>query len=63
MKTALMIGSTGLIGSYIYWNLLDSDNYEKYYFVKRDRIKASKVDTTCYNFDKPETSKKFNYWR
>jgi hypothetical protein len=45
------------MGSYLLELLLDSDNYEKYFFSERDTGKASKVDTTHFNFDKPETYK------
>jgi hypothetical protein len=61
MKTALMIGSTGLlvplIGTTIRQTTMKSNFFEKGYWNT-----ASKVDTTCYRFDKPKP-KKFNYWR
>jgi uncharacterized protein YbjT (DUF2867 family) len=61
MKTALMIGSTGLIGSHLLELLLDSDDYEKVItFVKRDTgIKHPKLTQHIVDFDKPETYKNF----
>jgi uncharacterized protein YbjT (DUF2867 family) len=61
MKTALMIGSTGLIGSHLLELLLDSNNYEKVItFVKRDTgIKHPKLIQHIIDFDKPETYKDF----
>jgi uncharacterized protein YbjT (DUF2867 family) len=57
MKTALMIGSTGLIGSHLLELLLDSNNYKKVItFVKRDTgIKHPKLTQYIVDFDKPET--------
>jgi uncharacterized protein YbjT (DUF2867 family) len=59
MKTAVMIGSTGLIGSRLLELLLDSDDYEKVItFVKRDTgIQHPKLTQHIVNFDKPETYK------
>ncbi|MGO4819248.1 NAD(P)H-binding protein [Flavobacterium sp. W22_SRS_FP1] len=61
MKTALIIGSTGLIGSHLLELLLDSNNYDKVItFVKRDTgIKHPKLTQHIVNFDKPETYKNF----
>jgi uncharacterized protein YbjT (DUF2867 family) len=61
MKTALMIGSTGLIGSHLLELLLDSNDYEKVItFVKRDtEIKHPKLTQHIVDFDKPETYKNF----
>jgi uncharacterized protein YbjT (DUF2867 family) len=61
MKTALMIGSTGLIGSYLLELLLDSNDYEKVItFVKRDSgIQHPKLTQHIVDFDKPETYKSF----
>lgn len=61
MKTALMIGSTGLIGSHLLELLLDSNDYEKVItFVKRDTgIKHPKLTQHIVDFDKPETYKNF----
>jgi uncharacterized protein YbjT (DUF2867 family) len=59
MKTALMIGSTGLIGSHLLELLLHSNDYEKVItFVKRDTgIKHPKLTQHIVDFDKPETYK------
>lgn len=57
MKTALLIGSTGLIGSQLLQFLLESKEYEKVItFVKRDTgITHPKLTQHCIDFDKPET--------
>ncbi len=59
MKTALIIGSTGLIGSHLLNQLLDSNDYIKVItFVKRDSgIKHQKLTQHIIDFDKPETYK------
>ena len=59
MKTALIIGSTGLIGSQLLNFLLDSNDYLKVItFVKRDTgIKHPKLTQHIIDFDKPETYK------
>ncbi|RTY99695.1 oxidoreductase [Flavobacterium sp. RSP49] len=59
MKTALVIGSTGLIGSQLLNLLLDSNDYLKVItFVKRDTgIKHKKLTQHLIDFDKPETYK------
>ena len=59
MKTALIIGSTGLIGSELLNLLLDSNDYLKVItFVKRDTgIKHPKLTQHIIDFDKPETFK------
>ncbi|OAB27329.1 Uncharacterized conserved protein YbjT, contains NAD(P)-binding and DUF2867 domains [Flavobacterium fryxellicola] len=59
MKTALIIGSTGLIGSQLLNLLLDSNDYIKVIsFVKRDTgIKHKKLTQHIIDFDKPETYK------
>ena len=59
MKTALIIGSTGLIGSELLNLLLDSNDYLKVItFVKRDtEIKHPKLTQHIIDFDKPETYK------
>lgn len=59
MKTALIIGSTGLIGSQLLNFLLDSNDYLKVItFVKRDTgIKHPKLTQHVIDFDKPETYK------
>lgn len=58
MKTALIIGSTGLVGSHLLRLLLDSNDYERVItFTKRDTgIKHPKL-TQYIDFDKPETYK------
>ena len=59
MKTALIIGSTGLIGSELLNLLLDSNDYLKVItFVKRDTgIKHPKLTQHIIDFNKPETYK------
>lgn len=59
MKTALIIGSTGLIGSQLLNFILDSNDYLKVItFVKRDTgIKHPKLTQHVIDFDKPETYK------
>ena len=59
MKTALIIGGTGLIGSELLNLLLDSNDYLKVItFVKRDTgIKHPKLTQHIIDFDKPETYK------
>lgn len=60
MKTALIIGSTGLIGSHLLELLLESNEYEKVItFVKRDSgIQHPKLKQHIIDFDKPETFRK-----
>ena len=57
MKTALVIGSTGLIGSHLLNILLESNKYSKVIaFTKRDLgIKNSKLVQHIIDFDQPET--------
>ncbi|SEA78130.1 Uncharacterized conserved protein YbjT, contains NAD(P)-binding and DUF2867 domains [Flavobacterium gillisiae] len=57
MKTALIIGSTGLIGSQLLDNLLESAAYDKVItFVKRDTGKTHpKLTQHIIDFDKPES--------
>jgi uncharacterized protein YbjT (DUF2867 family) len=59
VKTAIIIGSTGLIGSHLLNLLLDSDDYLNVItFVKRDAgIKHKKLTQHIIDFDKPETYK------
>ena len=59
MKTALVIGSSGLIGSHLLNLLLESSHYDKVVtFVKRDTgIKHPKLTQHIIDFDKPETYK------
>jgi len=59
VKTALLIGSTGLIGSHLLNLLLDSNDYLKVItFVKRDTgIKHKKLIQHLIDFDKQETYK------
>jgi len=59
VKTALIIGSTGLIGSQLLNLLLDSNDYIKVIsFVKRDTgIKHKKLTQHIIDFDKPEMYK------
>ncbi|MCI4442521.1 MAG: NAD(P)H-binding protein [Lentimicrobium sp.] len=56
MKTALIIGSTGLIGSQLLELLLDSEEYARVItFVKRDSgVQHSKLKQHIIDFDKPE---------
>lgn len=57
MKTALVIGSTGLIGSQLVDILLESEHYQKVViFVKRESGKSHpKLEQHIINFDSPET--------
>lgn len=57
MKTALVIGSTGLIGSQLADILLESEHYQKVIiFVKRESGKSHpKLEQHIINFDAPET--------
>lgn len=57
MKTALIIGATGLIGSQLLKLLLESKNYDKVVaFVKRDiGFNHPKLIQRIIDFDKPET--------
>jgi uncharacterized protein YbjT (DUF2867 family) len=57
MKTALIIGSTGLIGSQLLEILLESADYDKVIaFVKRDTGKThAKLTQHIIDFDKPES--------
>jgi len=59
VKTALIIGSTGLIGSQLLHLLLKSPDYGKVItFVKRETgIKHPKLTQHIIDFDKPETYK------
>lgn len=59
MKTALIIGSTGLIGSHLLELLLNSDDYETVIiFVRSDSgLKHPKLTQHVIDFDKPETYK------
>ena len=59
MKTALIIGSTGLIGSQLLALILESPQYEKVItFVKRDSdIHHPKLKQHLIDFDKPESYK------
>ena len=61
MKTALIIGSTGLIGAQLLQLLLESQEYEKVItFVKRDAgIQHPKLIQYIIDFDKPETYQDF----
>ena len=57
MKTALLIGSTGLIGSQLLELLLESENYDRVIsFAKRDtNYQHPKLTQHLIDFDKPET--------
>jgi len=59
VKTAIIIGSTGLIGSHLLNLILDSNDYLNVItFVKRDTgIKHKKLTQHIIDFDKPETYK------
>ena len=59
MKTALIIGCTGLVGSQLLNFLLDSNDYLKVIiFVKRDSgIKHIKLTQHIIDFEKPQTFK------
>jgi uncharacterized protein YbjT (DUF2867 family) len=53
MKTAIIIGASGLVGSFITLNLLDDDRYEKVkVFVRNSlEIKHPKLEENIVNFD------------
>ena len=57
MKTALIIGGTGLIGSKLLKLLLESSDYEKVIaFSKREmQLKHPKLVVEIIDFDKPES--------
>ena len=59
MKTAIVVGSTGLIGLQLLQLLLASDDYNKVIaFTKRDMgLKHPKLTQHIIDFDKPETYK------
>lgn len=59
MKTALIIGSTGLVGSNLLKLLLASNDYEKVIaFSKRSiDVKHPKLEVQIIDFDKPDTFK------
>lgn len=54
MKTAIVIGATGLVGSFITLNLLDDIRYEKVKVFVRNSlgIKHPKLEENIVNFDK-----------
>lgn len=56
MKTALIIGSTGLTGSYLLQHLLNSEKYDKVIsFSHRETgVEHPKLVNRIVNFDKPE---------
>lgn len=56
MKTAIIIGATGLVGSFISLKLLDDDRYEKVKVFARSslEIKHQKLEENIVNFDKLE---------
>ncbi len=53
MKTAIVIGATGLVGSFITLQLLDDERYEKVKVFVRNRlgIKHTKLEENIVNFD------------
>jgi len=59
MKTALIIGATGLVGSFITLKLLNDNSYEKVkVFVRRSiKINNPKLEEHIINFEKIETWK------
>ncbi len=59
MKTALLIGSTGLIGKELLSNLLQSSHYEKViiFVRKKSEIIHPKLEQVLVNFDKIEEVK------
>jgi uncharacterized protein YbjT (DUF2867 family) len=60
VKTGLIIGSTGLIGSHLLHLILDNNDYQNVItFVKRDTgLKHPKLTQHIIDFDQPETYKK-----
>ena len=59
MKTAIVIGATGLVGSHITFQLLNDDRYEKVkIFVRRSlENKNPKLEEHLVDFDKLESWK------
>ena len=59
MKTALLIGSTGLIGKELLSNLLQSSHYEKViiFVRKKSELSHPKLEQILVNFDKIEDVK------
>jgi uncharacterized protein YbjT (DUF2867 family) len=59
MKTALLVGSTGLIGSYLLNKLLSSEHYEKVTILVRKAVGINhpKLEQVLYEFDRPFVDK------
>jgi uncharacterized protein YbjT (DUF2867 family) len=59
MKTALLVGSTGLIGSYLLNMLLSSEHYEKVTILVRKTVGINhpKLNQVLYEFDRPFVDK------
>lgn len=57
MKTAIILGASGLVGSHLLKDLLESDYYQKVIaFARRDLgIQPDKLTTHIVDFDKPDT--------
>lgn len=56
MKTALVIGSSGLVGSHLTQQLLDSPNYQKVIVLNRKAcgLHHAKLEERLINFDAPQ---------
>lgn len=59
MKTALLVGSTGLIGSYLLNKLLSSEHYEKVTVLVRKPLDVNhpRLKQVVYEFDRPFADK------
>lgn len=59
MKTALIIGATGLVGSELCQQLLDNPNYSlvKILVRKKTNLSHAKLEQILFDFEKPDASK------
>ncbi len=49
MKTALVFGSSGLIGGHLLYQLIENDNYNKIKLFVRSETSIKKNSTNCKN--------------
>ena len=59
MKTALVIGSTGLVGSHLVEQLISSDKYNKIILLLRKKTELythSKIEKIVFDFDHPDAA-------
>ena len=56
MKTAIIIGATGLVGSHLLELLINDDRFDKIKVFSRRRTgqKSDKIEEVIIDFDKPE---------